>query len=139
VNRAALLLLLMLAGCKPDTSAVKFSGEQRHDNGLIAPQPEGFTMRETDSGFALEQIASLRNPLEMKLELKRDNFVIEQIGVTQWEGGSGGPVYVLSQVRDVGNCLLVLTANQQSETGEPSFVVAWAIFERAYLANTANC
>jgi hypothetical protein len=79
VNRAALLLLLMLAGCKPDTSAVKFSGEQRHGNGLIAPQPEGFAMRETDSGFALEQMASLRNPLEMKLELKRDNLSLNRL------------------------------------------------------------
>jgi hypothetical protein len=131
----AMLLLFSLSFCSPDTSAVVFEGVARHENGLIAATPQGFTVQRTEHGFAFNEKETLRNPLAFSLSLERKTTATTETGITQSEGGSGGETYRLTDLRNIGTCQLILKAAQQSEIGEPMFVTARAVLERASAEN----
>ncbi|RPS12308.1 hypothetical protein IPC1015_34390, partial [Pseudomonas aeruginosa] len=53
--------------------------------------------------------------------------------VEEDDGGSAGSEYRLWAAKPAGARWIVVSASEQSEDGEPTFALAWALLERARL------
>ncbi|MEM6488888.1 MAG: Tsi3 family protein [Pseudomonadota bacterium] len=137
---AAMAALVLLTGCD-DAPEVALGAAVTHDNGLAVRPPQGWDVATGPDGFTLQGPGDLRAPRRLALRLaeaaplaggpvERDGrgaeYTIAALGA-----GSGGTLYRLTAWRPLGGRMLVMTAEQQSEDGEPAFPVAWASFASA--------
>jgi hypothetical protein len=126
----------------------------RHENGLIVKRPEKLTAEKTINGFAMTTTESVRSPLTIYIgvlpngqqpDISQSWFGLfgYRYRVTEIEGGSigsGGAEYKFAAMQALQNCWLVLSATQQAEYGEPSFLEAWAVLDNASAsANPLKC
>jgi hypothetical protein len=148
---ALVLVGLTLAACGPDTSQVIMVDTLQHPNGLISMRPVEMQTWSSASGFEFSESQNSRTPLYFSLtllppasktpEIPRHYFGFfgMRYRVTTGESGSGGTEYQLEAARPVGNCWLLLKASKQSESFQPSFLVAWAVFNKSDVSAKAGC
>ena len=119
--------------------------ELEHDNGLVLEVPPGLVARTTDGGFVIRpaNAGEVRNPFELSVTLeqtatrggvKRRVVKGREVSytVSQSEGGSYGPQYVLSAWMILSGRTVALRFTTQGEDdAEPDFSLAWKLLEKA--------
>ena len=140
---ALILASLALLACTAE-SGVDFDKTLTHPNGLVVERPVGFDARRSAEGFRFDEGGKLRNPRQLEVQ-RRDappppDLASRRLGdgearykVEEDDGGSAGSEYRLWAAKPAGARWIVVSASEQSEDGEPTFALAWALLERARL------
>ncbi|HDP4847304.1 TPA: hypothetical protein P6R15_004468 [Pseudomonas aeruginosa] len=140
---ALILASLALLACTAE-SGVDFDKTLTHPNGLVVERPVGFDARRSAEGFRFDEGGKLRNPRQLEVQ-RRDappppDLASRRLGdgearykVEEDDGGSAGSEYRLWTAKPAGARWIVVSASEQSEDGEPTFALAWALLERARL------
>ncbi len=108
----------------------------------MVERPVGFDARRSAEGFRFDEGGKLRNPRQLEVQ-RRDappptDLASRRLGdgearwVEEDDGGSAGSEYRRGQL-PAGARWIVVSASEQSEDGEPTFALAWALLERARL------
>ncbi len=140
-------LVCVLTACEDESAtAPRFDGVIAHESGLMAPAPIGFDHRVTPDGLVFQESGGLRSPRYVRIGYvkKRPAFLesasrsiaggTADFEVTTLNGGSGGVEHQLMAAKSVAGGWITVTAVTQTEFGQPSFDLAWAVLEEAYLA-----
>jgi hypothetical protein len=146
----AALFCLLAAACQLETSTVKMVEVLRHEKGLIINRPAGYVAQKTETGFAMAQSENVRSPLTFQIDVfpngKQPNVAPSWFGffgfryrVDKTESGSGGETYELTAMHLLQHCWLVLSAQQQSENSQPTFLEAWAVLDNASAGQNLTC
>ncbi|MEF2223672.1 T6SS effector muramidase immunity protein Tsi3 [Pseudomonas aeruginosa] len=140
---ALILASLALLACTAE-SGVDFDKILTHPNGLVVERPVGFDARRSAEGFRFDEGGKLRNPRQLEVQ-RQDappppDLASRRLGdgearykVEEDDGGSAGSEYRLWAAKPAGARWIVVSASEQSEDGEPTFALAWALLERARL------
>lgn len=140
---ALILASLALLACTAE-SGVDFDKTLTHPNGLVVERPVGFDARRSAEGFRFDEGGKLRNPRQLEVQ-RQDappppDLASRRLGdgearykVEEDDGGSAGSEYRLWAAKPAGARWIVVSASEQSEDGEPTFALAWALLERARL------
>jgi hypothetical protein len=143
-------MCLAVAACQLETSKVEMGEVLRHQNGLIVNRPKGFDVQETATGFAMTQSGTLRNPLTLQIgavaEGQQPSVAPSWFGllgfryrIDKSEGGSGGETFTLTAMYPLRHCWLLLSASQQAEVVQPTFLEAWAVLDNASAGKELRC
>lgn len=98
----------------------------------------------------MAQSEEMRSPLILHIDVfpdgKQPNVAPSWFGlfgfryrVDKSEGGSAGETYNLTAMHPLQHCWLVLTAQQQSENSQPTFLEAWAVLDNASAGQNLTC
>lgn len=136
-----------LTACEDETAtAPRFDGVIAQGTGLTVPVPVGFDHRVTPDGLVFEESGDLRSPRHVRIGFAERRPAFSESAsrsiaggtadfeVTTLNGGSGGVEYQLTAAKPVAGGWIMVTAVTQTEFGQPSFDLAWAVLEEAYLA-----
>ena len=121
-------------------------GERRHPKGLRIPMPAGFTAETTDHGFLLRPADywELRSATTITIDwteiaapegdwpLRRSlGGALLRYRIERFEGGNGGPEYLLQAWKPLAGGHVRLEQYVQKEFGRPGFSLGWAVLEGA--------
>jgi hypothetical protein len=143
-------MFLAVAACQLETASVEMVEVLRHENGLIVNRPGGFAAQRTATGFTMTKAEAVRSPMTLQIIVvakgQQPNVAPAWFGlfgvryrINKSEGGSGGETFILTAMYPLQQCWLVLSASQQAEVVQPTFLEAWAVLDHASAGQELRC
>ncbi len=144
---ALILASLALLACTAE-SGVDFDKTLTHPNGLVVERPSASTRGAAPRASASTKAASCATHANWRSSAgtrRPPDLASRRLGdgearykVEEDDGGSAGSEYRLWAAKPAGARWIVVSASEQSEDGEPTFALAWALLERARLQSNRS-